>query len=191
MTRARATSLLLMAACTLWGCTQKLSGAASSSFDAGGPTDLAGAPAALDERYFICNVQPVLTQSCAMFRCHGDGTRYLRIFARNRLRYGGTEAERNTVIRPDELRMNYLAASAMVHPRKPDESFLLRKPLDQKSGGYFHRGATIFGMGNVFLDREDPQYKTLEAWVMGATWQDDPACQLRFAAADGGTDGAP
>jgi hypothetical protein len=132
------------------------------------------APAQLDEPFFRCRVQPVLTQSCAAFACHGDGRRFFRVFARNRLRLGGTEADRNAFLNEGERGYNYASASALVVPGRPDESLLLRKPLDEGAGGYFHQGAHIFGGGDVFLDREDGDYQVIAQWIEGAT--EDPSC---------------
>jgi hypothetical protein len=127
-----------------------------------------------DMAYFRCKVQPVLAKSCAMFVCHGDAHRFFRVCARNRLRSAGTEADRNAPLRSEELQSNYDAARAFVDTVDPDHSFLLMKPLDTGAGGWFHRGAEIFGGGNVFVSRSDPDFQTLTAWVHGA--QENPTC---------------
>lgn len=134
------------------------------------------APAAttpLDEAFFRCEVQPVLTKSCGAFACHGDAERYYTIFSRNRLRFGGGEEERNAQMREQERAFNYQATSAQVDPEQPDQSWLLLKPLDEQVGGYFHGGETQFGMGDVFTDPEDPDLETLREWVLGATAPSD------------------
>jgi hypothetical protein len=128
----------------------------------------------LDEPYFRCKVQPILTKDCATFACHGDGRRYFRLFARERLRLGGTEATRLSPLSSDERASNFDAARGMVDAKNPSQSLLLLKPLEQAAGGYYHRGALIFNGGNVFADPTDPDFKTLSAWVNGATA--DPAC---------------
>jgi hypothetical protein len=128
----------------------------------------------LDEAYFRCRVQPVLAKSCGAFACHGDGMRYFRVFARNRMRLAGAESDRNAKLRPEELSANFDAARAFVDTSNPDSSLLLLKPLDASSGGYFHRGATIFGAGNVFSSKDDPDFKTLTAWANGE--KGDPSC---------------
>jgi len=130
--------------------------------------------AAPDQAYFRCQVQPVLAKSCATFACHGDARRYFRVFARNRLRSAGTEADRNAPLRPEELQSNYDAARAFIDTGDPDHSFLLMKPLDASAGGWYHRGSFIFGQGNVFASAGDPDFQTLSAWVHGA--QEDPSC---------------
>lgn len=51
--------------------------------------------------------------------------------------------------------------------------FLL-KPLEQQAGGLFHRGAELFGGGDVYLTPADPDFVTLRSWVEGA--KEDPKC---------------
>ena len=121
----------------------------------------------VDAKYFECRVQPILTKSCAAFACHGDGARYLRLYARNRLRLGGTEADRNGFMSDAERSHNFAAARAFIDPEQPEQSLLLLKPLDQAGGGYYHGGATEFGKGDVFLSRGEADFKILENWVKG------------------------
>jgi hypothetical protein len=139
----------------------------------GGLEDARSLPA-LDEPYFRCRVQPVLTKSCASFTCHGDAKRFFHVFARNRLRLSGTEKDRNAPLSPPEHTANFDAARAFVEETSRDESLLLTKPLDVVAGGSFHRGATLFAAGNVFTDKKDPDYQTLADWVAGG--KEDAAC---------------
>jgi hypothetical protein len=136
--------------------------------------DAAAAPADLDEAFFRCRVQPVLTKYCATFACHGDARRPYRLFARNRLRYGGTESDRNAFLRVAEQEANFAATVAFVDPARPDESLLTSKPLEEAAGGSFHRGAKIFRMGDVFVDAEDRELAVLREWTLGA--MEDPLC---------------
>ena len=129
---------------------------------------------ALDEPYFRCKVQPILTKSCSAFACHGDARRYYRVFARNRLRVRGSEKDRNAALTALERGSNFDASRAFVDMNAPRESLLLSKPLDIQAGGSFHRGAELFNGGDVYTDRNDPDFKTLEAWTRGA--KEDPAC---------------
>jgi hypothetical protein len=128
----------------------------------------------LDEPFFRCRVQPVLTKSCGQLACHGDGRRYYRIFGRNRLRLGLTEADRNAFLADEERSHNFSASLAMVEPGAPGASLLLLKPLQDDAGGYYHGGETEYGRGDVFADAEDRDYQLLVDWVNGAT--EDPAC---------------
>lgn len=134
---------------------------------------------ALDLAFFRCEVQPILVGSCGSLLCHGNQERFFRVFGRNRFRplFGANEnRKRNTPLTDEEVQFNYDSAAAYVDAADPDASYLLTKPLDQKSGGYYHGGATEFGQGDVFSDREDPSYATLRAWIGGAV-ADDPGCK--------------
>lgn len=130
--------------------------------------------ASLDEAYFRCRVQPVLTKSCSAFLCHGDPERFFRVYARNRLRLGGTEATRNRALEGAERAFNFASALGFVDTADPASSLLLMKPLDQLGGGYYHGGATEFGQGDVFMSRTDPDFKILASWLNGE--KEDPAC---------------
>lgn len=145
--------------------------AAACQKDLDAPLD----PAELDRPFFDCRVQPVLAQYCAALACHGDPGRYFKVFARNRLRLEGGEAERNAFMRPAERDHNYNAARAFVDPAAPERSLLLRKPLDEAAGGAFHVGATLYGGGDVFAATTDPDYQVLARWIAGAT--EVPTCQ--------------
>jgi hypothetical protein len=131
----------------------------------------------LDEAYFRCNVQPVLTRSCSMFACHGNARRFFVVFARNRLRDGiASEAQRASFLTDEERERNFIAARAMVVPGHPEQSSLLMKPLDPSAGGWYHVGGDVpFHGGDPFSSVDDPDYQTLQMWVMGAR-ADDPDC---------------
>jgi hypothetical protein len=130
--------------------------------------------ASLDEPYFRCKVQPVLTKSCSAFACHGDGKRFFRVFARNRLRAQGAEKDRNAPLTDVERAANFEAARAFVDEGTIEDSLLLVKPLDIAGGRRFHRGREIYGAGDVFADRNDPDFKTLLTWIQGA--KESPTC---------------
>ncbi|MEP7122560.1 MAG: hypothetical protein ABJE95_16680 [Byssovorax sp.] len=153
-----------------------------------GLTDPAPLSSSLDEAYFRCKVQPILTKSCAAYACHGSSVRYFKLFARNRLRLGGTIAKLNAPMTAGERSWNYDSARSMVDLADPDSSYLLLKPLDGKAGGlvldgtgqvgqggYYHGGATFFDKGNVFLTRTDPDFIVLNKWAHGEK-AEDQAC---------------
>jgi len=123
----------------------------------------------VDEAFFRCDVQPVVTKWCSSFACHGDARRYFHVFARNRLRAQGTEAERNAPLTQEEMTANFESARAMLA-----DGLLTKKPLEQDAGGYFHRGATLFGEGNVFASENDPEWRVLNDWAAGK--EEDPTC---------------
>lgn len=128
----------------------------------------------LDEAFFRCRVQPILTKNCSMLACHGDGARVYTTFARSRLRLGGDERGRNAFLSDAERAWNYRAAAAMIDRERPDESPLVMKPLAVSAGGWFHGATRLEGGLDVFDSREDGEWRVLSEWAHGAT--DDPAC---------------
>lgn len=131
----------------------------------------------LDLAFFRCEVQPVLVGSCGQLACHGNQQRFFRVMGRNRFRplLGGNEnRQRSTPLSEKEIQFNYDSALGYVDVDAPDDSYLLRKPLDQAGGGFYHGGATEFGKGDVFLARDDAAYETIRSWIAGAAA--DPAC---------------
>lgn len=134
-----------------------------------GSLDAPESSASLDPNFFRCRVQPVLVKNCSAFLCHGDARRFLRVYGRDRLRYGvAGEADRLSKLSPIEIQANFESASAFVDSSAPDKSLLLLKPLETDAGGYFHRGAEIFGQGNVFATTEDPELDVIRQWARGA-----------------------
>jgi hypothetical protein len=156
-----ALALLAASAALLLGCEKGL-------------TDPAPLPE-LDEAYFRCHVQPILTKNCSMFACHGTPERYYRIYARNRLRYGiADESKRNSQLNEGERKHNFDATRAFVDIDKADESLILKKPLEADAGGFYH-GATKLGTANVFPSIEAGEYTTILKWIKGEK-EKDPQC---------------
>ena len=54
---------------------------------------------------------------------------------------------------------------------------LIDKPLDTRAGGLFHRGRDLFGSDDIFLTRDDPGYRILNAFIDGARAEEDCAIQ--------------
>ncbi len=74
---------------------------------------------------------------------------------------------------PVERRFDFDATRAQVNREEPSQSLLLLKPLDESAGGYFHGGATEYGLGDVYLTKDDPDYQVLLDWAAGAREQPD------------------
>jgi hypothetical protein len=132
---------------------------------------------ALDRDLFRCEVAPVLAKQCAAPACHGNGQRYYRLFARNRLRYGVDELDRADPLTSFEVDANYDATRALVLGLgRAEDSMLLRKPLEASVGGYYHGATRTFrAQGhNVFASLTDPEFATLARWVRGEVGV--PAC---------------
>jgi hypothetical protein len=64
----------------------------------------------------------------------------------------------------EQSRHNFEVVSTLVNPGDPDTSRLLLHPLAPEGGGdVFHSG------GRQFPSKRDPAWRTLAAWVNGAT----------------------
>lgn len=63
----------------------------------------------------------------------------------------------------EQSRKNFEVVSKLVIPGNPDKSVLLFHPLAQDGGGdEFHSG------GRQFLTKDDPDWKTIAAWISEA-----------------------
>jgi hypothetical protein len=143
-------------------------------------------PPELDFAFFRCDLQPVLVKQCAAPACHGNGKRFFRLYARNRLRLGVDPLDVNRPLHEEEVRANFDAARALVQGLdSPEDSMMVRKPLESSQGGYYHGATKIFRWGgpNVFSSRDDPGYQKLLSWAEGT--REDPSCT------DPGKDEAP
>jgi hypothetical protein len=119
----------------------------------------AASRATLDFEYFKTQVQPVfLTKRAGYTRCvvchvGGGEAGFLQPLAA-----GATAWDE------EQSRKNFAAVSRLVVPGQPMKSRLLTHPLEPTAGGdEFHNG------GRQFTSQDDPQFKTLAAWVTGKT----------------------
>ena len=64
----------------------------------------------------------------------------------------------------EQSRKNFETVSKLVVPGSPETSLLLRMPLAPEAGGLAdtHQG------GRQFANQDDPDWKNIKAWVMGA-----------------------
>ena len=111
----------------------------------------------LDFDYYKANVEPIFLERNPGFTrcvvCHsGEG------------RVGFLEelSPNATMWDDDQSRLNLEAVSRLVSPGQPLASRLLMHPLEPDAGGdEFHNG------GRQFASQDDPNFKTLAAWVNG------------------------
>ena len=111
----------------------------------------------LDFDYYKANVEPIFLERNPGFTrcvvCHsGEG------------RVGFLEelSPNATMWDDDQSRLNFEAVSRLVSPGQPLTSRLLMHPLEPDAGGdEFHNG------GRQFASQDDPNFKTLAAWVNG------------------------
>lgn len=127
----------------------------------------------LDFAFYRCEVQPVLDGRCSTPLCHGDPDRALAVYARNRHRLSGDLTE-DSRLTPIELELNYVRVSSFAQGEAPEDTLLASKPLDERAGGRFHRGAELFAGDDVFVSEEDPGYQVFVAWAAGA--EAEPSC---------------
>ncbi len=121
-----------------------------------------------DLEWFISDVQPVLSASCANATCHGDPARPLEIYAVHNHRLDPEEVYLDGALSEQELWLNYRRASAFVDELTwqdealADDCSLLSKPLDPASGGAEHTG------GVQFFDTAEEPYEALRGWIADA-----------------------
>lgn len=143
-----------------------------------GPGNPSVAVPALDFGYFVCAVQPILDRECSAPACHGTPARGLQLLSPSRMRIASeyqvaradlSSEEIELGIHPAltdaELSFNYeqCRAFALVHDAG-ETSQLLSRPLAVAAGGLYHEAR-----GDIFASRDDARYRTLEAWLGGAT----------------------
>jgi len=113
----------------------------------------------LDYEFYKSRVEPVfLTKRPDHARCYVCHVESNNAFRLQRLSPGaGSWTE-------EQSRRNFEMVSILVNPGDPDTSRLLLHPLGPEGGGdVFHSG------GRQFPSKRDPAWRTLAAWVNGAT----------------------
>jgi hypothetical protein len=113
----------------------------------------------LDYEFFKSRVEPVfLTKRpdhARCYVCHVDSNNAFRLERLSPEAGAWTE---------EQSRRNFEVVSVLVNPGDPDTSRLLLHPLAPESGGdVFQSG------GRQFASKRDPAWRTLAAWVNGAT----------------------
>jgi hypothetical protein len=115
---------------------------------------------ALDREYFRCNVQPVIAARCAFPACHGTRVRPFAIFAPGRERLRVMWDRPSEPVTQDELDANFKLVTGFTTLDATGEP-----------GGYYHRGADLYGAEDVFMTKDDAGYQLLEKWIAGETAQ--------------------
>lgn len=138
---------------------------------------------ALDFGFFVCAVQPILDRECATPACHGNPARGLQVLSSSRMRIAGEyqraradlgaeeiELGMHPALTDVELSFNYEQCRAFALPRGAGgTSQLLSRPLAVAAGGVYHDER-----GDIFASADDPSYRTLERWLLGATGESCP-----------------
>jgi hypothetical protein len=113
----------------------------------------------LDYEYFKNKVEPVFLKKRAEHTrcvvCHAESGNALKLVA---LPAGSNSWSE------DQSRQNFETVSKLVTPGDPEHSRLLMHPLAPEAGGdVFHSG------GRQFRSTDDPDWKAIAQWIMGAT----------------------
>ena len=113
----------------------------------------------LDYEFYKSRVEPVfLTKRPDHARCYVCHVESNNAFRLERLSPGAAAWTE------EQSRRNFEMVSILVNPGDPDTSRLLLHPLGPEGGGdVFHSG------GRQFASKRDPAWRTLAAWVNGAT----------------------
>ena len=123
------------------------------------PITTAQTVAKLDYEFFKSRVEPVfLTKRPDHARCYVCHVESNNAFHLEKLAPGARAWTE------EQSRRNFEMVSILVNPGDPDTSRLLLHPLSPEGGGdVFHSG------GRQFASKRDPAWRTLAAWVNGAT----------------------
>lgn len=131
---------------------------------AGTPSAQAGSASqvALDYEFFRTRVQPIFLKNrsedhARCYTCH-EISRHPGAFHLETLLPGASTWNE------EQSRRNFQVVSQMAIPDAPKASFILLKPLAPEAGGNSYR---LHDGGRQFASQDDPDWKTLAAWVSG------------------------
>ncbi len=132
----------------------------------------------LDYNQFACVVQPTLIRHCSYLACHGNANHALRIYSSGKLRLGefDTTDTRDAPLTAAEVEGNFASASGLLYAATAEQRSagdlsaipLLGKPLAARFGGAEHHGVAVFPFAPAATPEQDPEWKSLVAWVAGA-----------------------
>jgi hypothetical protein len=113
----------------------------------------------LDYEFFKQRVEPVfLTKRPTHARCYACHAESNNAFRLEKLTPNATAWTDEQSLR------NFEVVSKLVNPGDLDTTLLLQHPLAPEGGGHvYHSG------GRQFASKQDPAWRTLAAWVNGAT----------------------
>jgi hypothetical protein len=117
----------------------------------------AAAEQALDYEFFKARVEPIFLKKrpdhVRCYVCHSESTNAFKLEKLPEGKAFWTE---------EQSRRQFEAISRLVVPGQPEKSLLLHRPLAPEAGGHaYHSG------GRQFKSRDDPEWKTIAAWVNG------------------------
>ena len=123
-------------------------------------------PPSPSREQFDAEVYPLLLRDCGFTDCHGNRERFFRVFGPGRARLvppPGTGIDAPPTA--DELALAYERARSMLAAANtPEETLLVRKPLELDEGGAPHRGIDVHGQ-DVYGSTDDEGYQLLLEWA--------------------------
>lgn len=119
-----------------------------------------------DRAEFTMTVYPILLRDCAFYACHGSSERFLQVFGPGRARLSLATRPLDPEL-DTEIIHSYDRARSLIDMQAPEDSLLLRKPLEVGAGGEGHQGADDLGR-NVYQDKTDPSFIALRHWVLSS-----------------------
>jgi hypothetical protein len=116
----------------------------------------------LDYEFFKTRVEPIFLKKrseahARCYVCHEMSRHEGRPFSLEPL------SPRSSFWTEEQSRSNFEAVSKLVTPGAPQSSMILIMPLAPEAGG----GAYDHGGGRQFESKDDPDWKTMEAWIRG------------------------
>ena len=121
-------------------------------------TAAAASAQSLDYNYYKTQVEPIFSKHregharCVV--CHSQSTNSFKL---------AEWGPNTTAFTEEQSKANFDMLSKLVNKNDPEKSMLLLHPLSKDAGGHeFHSG------GRQFASKDDPDWKTLEAWAKGA-----------------------
>lgn len=121
-------------------------------------------PPVVDRASFETDVYPVLLRDCAFPACHGNPSRFFRVFGPGRTRLDPTTGLYSAPTTAEIDASFDRARSMLSGVPDPRQALLLRKPLEPSEGGAAHMGVDALGR-NVYSTRDDPGWRAIAAWA--------------------------
>jgi len=128
-----------------------------------------------DFNYFTAFVQPLFVKKYGNEACVDCHTPQAN--ASGSFRVLAPEADGRYSL--EQARINFVSVVAVVDRKNPDNSKLLRKPLDPRAPEGDLKGMIHDG-GVFWADRYDADFQIIEAWLQGAKLEIPPDKQLNF-----------
>ena len=137
-----------------------LSVATGCAFTPGGPAD----PPEPDRAFFDEEIYPLLLRDCAFPACHASRDRFFRVFGPGRARLSPERALGGPATDAEREEAYHRARSMLASVSRPEDSLLLRKPLEVDRGGAPHMGIDQHGR-DLYASPDDPAYQLILEWA--------------------------